>query len=36
LGDAPKAEDIGARRQRGEAIELLLDGGIGGDGVVSH
>jgi hypothetical protein len=36
LGDAFEAEDIAARRQRGEAVELGLDRGVAGTGVVGH
>ena len=35
-GDSIQAQDIGARRQRGQAIELRLDSGVGGDCVVGH
>ena len=36
LGDAFEAEDIAPRRERGEAVELGLYGGVGGLGVVGH
>jgi len=36
LRDALKAEDVGARRQARQAVELGLDGGVGRDGVVGH
>ena len=36
FGDALQPEDVAARRQGGEAIELGLDRGVGAVGVVGH
>src|SRR3546814_15303705 len=36
FGDAVEAKDVAARRQRGKAVELGLDGGVAGMGVVGH
>src|SRR3546814_11010235 len=36
FGDALEPENVAPRRQCGEAVELGLDGGVGGVGVVGH
>src|SRR3546814_6592084 len=36
LGDTLESQNVAPRRQRGETIELGLDGGVGAMGVVGH
>src|SRR3546814_4966081 len=36
LGDTLEPQNVAPRRQRGETIELGLDGGVGAMGVVGH